>query len=261
MTALPPSGTFTMVDPAHVAAVGPAAAILYARIVWRSQGSGSWRATRRQLRDETGLSEATLRTAAEVLRDREWVATRRTSPEDATLIWAPCTASDLHMDDSAPPLAESAPPLASSTPTPPAESAMSSYETRERHTPLPPAGGDEPDLFGTQVGPRETPTPDPLRGFDDWWAAYPRKTAKADARKAWTAALKVAAPNVIQAGLTVQLRELREAHDRGFCPYPATWLRRRRWEDEAPSNVHPIRPDDGSLPPVKMDPFAARGGW
>lgn len=273
MTAPPSSGQFTMVDPAHVAEVGPAAALLYGRIVWRSQQTGTWRATRRQLRDETGLTDAMLRTAVAVLRSREWVTADRTSSEDATLIWRPLLASDLHVDDSAPPPVESAPPPGSSTPTPPVESAMSSYETGKTY-PLPPAGGDEPDLFGTEVGPRETPPPDPLAGFDEWWSLYPHKVAKGDARKAWATVTKRTTPEVITAGLRRQVRDLTDAKERGFCPYPATWLRRERWEDEAPTNVHPIRRDappsawgteydpewERQLPPPPADPLV-RGGW
>ena len=135
VTAVPPSGCFAMVDTAHVAEVGPAAALLFARIVWRCERTGSWRATRRELASETGLTEAMLRTAVQVLRDREWVTTERTSAEDATLVWRPlCARPHQHIDDSAPPPAESAPPPVVNPPDPPADSAMSSTETVETST-------------------------------------------------------------------------------------------------------------------------------
>lgn len=129
MTALPSSGTFTQVDPTHVAALGPAAAILFARIAWRAEATGEWRATRRMLQQETGLTEPMIRTAITVLREAEWIETRRTSPEDATLIWTPIHAG--HAD-----IAESARGVRI-PPPPPAESAISSLETVDTSPPTP----------------------------------------------------------------------------------------------------------------------------
>jgi hypothetical protein len=118
VTALPSSGTFAMVDPSHVAAVGPAAAILFARIAWRAKDAGEWRATRGELAGETGLTAAMIRTAVDVLREHGWVATRRTSTLDSTLIWEPVFAGQAQRliplsrdgEISIPPLAESAIP-------------------------------------------------------------------------------------------------------------------------------------------------------
>lgn len=66
--------------------------------------------------------------------------------------------------------------------------------------------------------------------FEDFWAVYPRKTAKASALKAWKAAVKTTAPEVILAGA----RRYREDPNRAaqFTAYPATWLNGGRWEDE-----------------------------
>jgi hypothetical protein len=70
--------------------------------------------------------------------------------------------------------------------------------------------------------------------FDTFWKAYPRKVAKADARKAWKQTEKI----------RPQLEELLKAikgactteawmKDGGmFIPYAATWLRGERWDDE-----------------------------
>ena len=71
-------------------------------------------------------------------------------------------------------------------------------------------------------------------GFDAFWAAYPRKTAKGDARKAWqklnpSDALVAA----ILSALDWQKNQPQWLKDDGqFIPYPATWLRGERWEDE-----------------------------
>lgn len=68
--------------------------------------------------------------------------------------------------------------------------------------------------------------------FDEFWALYPRKVAKASALKAWKkAATSEAIKDQIMAGLRQQLLTLREK-DRQFIPHAATWLNGRRWEDE-----------------------------
>lgn len=66
--------------------------------------------------------------------------------------------------------------------------------------------------------------------FDQFWAAYPRRIAKGDARKAWgqTASIRPPLADVLKA-----VAEARKHWDSGkFIPYPATWLRAERWDDE-----------------------------
>ena len=67
-------------------------------------------------------------------------------------------------------------------------------------------------------------------GFADFWAAYPRRTGKGAAEKAWVAATKIAQPAAILSALAGQTF----SPDPKFIPHPATWLNQRRWEDEAP---------------------------
>lgn len=73
--------------------------------------------------------------------------------------------------------------------------------------------------------------------FARWWAGYPKKDGKADARKAW-------AKLNPDESMTVRLAEAvasqclsdRWTRDSGqYIPNPATWLNRRRWEDEGVS--------------------------
>lgn len=232
MTATPASGTYAMVDPAHVAEVGPAAAILFARILWRSQREGSWRATRSQLSQETGLSAAMLRTAVEVLRTREWVTTARTSAEDATLVWTPICAGQPDMVDSTPPPAESAPPPLRDSPHPPAESAISSLET-DRDLTTPPNTPHEPDLFTGPTAPAPpalSVVPDLDAEFVRFWVLYPRKVAKPVALKSYKRARLDTPVEDIAHGLRAQLPELL-ARERAHVPHPSTWLNQRRWED------------------------------
>lgn len=66
--------------------------------------------------------------------------------------------------------------------------------------------------------------------FDSFWRVYPRRTAKADARKAWARAVAKASPEVVLEGAR------RYAADPNlptaeYVPHPATWLNGERWAD------------------------------
>lgn len=70
--------------------------------------------------------------------------------------------------------------------------------------------------------------------FESFWSVYPKKIAKANARKAWNK-LKVDGPlyTEIMKGLTLHKKSRDWIKDEGqFIPHPATWLNGRRWEDE-----------------------------
>ena len=70
--------------------------------------------------------------------------------------------------------------------------------------------------------------------FDEFWKLYPRKIAKADARKAWeqTEKIRPTLEKVLEAVKTATKTEAWR-HDGGkFIPYPATWLRGERWDDD-----------------------------
>jgi hypothetical protein len=72
------------------------------------------------------------------------------------------------------------------------------------------------------------------RDFEIFWAAYPKKEAKKDAETAW---MKVEAPvETLLAALAIKVKCDDWLKAKGqFIPLPATWLRAKRWEDEAPS--------------------------
>ena len=71
--------------------------------------------------------------------------------------------------------------------------------------------------------------------FDEFWKAYPRKTGKAQAVKAWSK-LK---PRDHDQAIDILPEHVAYWHRVGtatqFIPHPATWLNGRRWEDELPS--------------------------
>ena len=69
--------------------------------------------------------------------------------------------------------------------------------------------------------------------FAQFWASYPRKVGKSEARKAWSK-LKVTSETFeqIKSGLEAWKLCSQWAKDNGdFIPYPATWLNGHRWED------------------------------
>lgn len=77
--------------------------------------------------------------------------------------------------------------------------------------------------------------------FAEFYAAYPRKIAPADAEKAWTKAideLKADPQVVIEAAALFAMASRTKEAD--WVPYPATWLNRRSWED---------KPDRAPAPP------------
>lgn len=80
-------------------------------------------------------------------------------------------------------------------------------------------------------------------GFDRFWAAYPKHVAKGDAEKAWRA-LKpspLLVDEMIKA-LDWQRQQAQWVKDGGsFVPFPATWLRAKRWLDEAPAALRVVR--------------------
>jgi len=70
--------------------------------------------------------------------------------------------------------------------------------------------------------------------FDEFWAAYPKKMAKGDARKAFgqTQAIRPPMRYLIEAVQKHCKQEAWMKDDGKFIPHPATWLRQERWEDQ-----------------------------
>jgi hypothetical protein len=73
-----------------------------------------------------------------------------------------------------------------------------------------------------------------MTDFDQFWAVWPKRKAKKDARKAWKQTEDVRPP-------IDELIKIVKAHcmtdswmkdDGEFIPHPGTWLRGERWEDE-----------------------------
>jgi len=80
--------------------------------------------------------------------------------------------------------------------------------------------------------------------FGSFWNAYPRKTAKQAAQKAWDK-LKPddALLAIMLSAIDTQKKSAAWTKDGGqFIPHPATWLNGRRWEDEVRTKPEPPKP-------------------
>lgn len=76
------------------------------------------------------------------------------------------------------------------------------------------------------------PAPVAVPAFEDFWAVWPKREAKKDARRAWDK-LSTASRSAALAALPAHVaRWRREGRARNHIPHPATWLNGERWEDE-----------------------------
>lgn len=75
--------------------------------------------------------------------------------------------------------------------------------------------------------------------FEIFWRAYPRRVAKAVARKAWFQTAKIRPPlEELLAAINNQCQSEQWQKDGGqYIPHPATWLRGERWSDEMEIDV------------------------
>ena len=96
--------------------------------------------------------------------------------------------------------------------------------------------------------------------FDEFWAAYPRKTDKGNAKKAWVKAVKKKpAAEIIAAALAYAATK----PEPKYTAHPTTWLNGERWDDEhARAPTEPKRiytplevPDD--IDPDDSEAYAA----
>ena len=111
-------------------------------------------------------------------------------------------------------------------------------------------------LGNTSKRVKATPSPSPRSlakpgypaGFEEFWLAYPRRTAKGDAAKAWTLAARRADPATILAA--ARAYALHAPPDPQFIPHPATWLNGGRYDDpiEEISNVRSMGRNDRPAP-------------
>lgn len=86
--------------------------------------------------------------------------------------------------------------------------------------------------------------------FREFWLAYPRHVAKESARKAW-AKLSPVSLDLLQQMLTALAWQRLQPSWRElggmYIPHPGTWLRQRRWEDEAPFQARALPAEDPAI--------------
>lgn len=91
--------------------------------------------------------------------------------------------------------------------------------------------------------------------FERWYALYPKKVGRKDARKAYHRALREASPEELLAGLRLYLAA--DPHrEMQYTPAPAVWLNKGRWADD-PGALIPARPSRGA--PGSIDANVAAG--
>jgi hypothetical protein len=84
--------------------------------------------------------------------------------------------------------------------------------------------------------------------FPEFWAAYPRKTAKAEAKREWDKLKPDAATfDKIMKCLEWYKRHEWSDKEKQFTPHARTWLHQKRWEDEpetGPDKLSPTAEDN-----------------
>lgn len=86
------------------------------------------------------------------------------------------------------------------------------------------------------------------RGFDRFWAAYPRKVGKGAAERSFERVHPDAAllDRMLRA---IEVQRQSDTWLRGYIPNPATWLNQRRWEDEQDGVTAPEAQQTPHSPP------------
>jgi hypothetical protein len=81
------------------------------------------------------------------------------------------------------------------------------------------------------------------KGWASFWAAYPRRQSKKDARKAW--ARINPSPDMVQKmldALAWQVNQPQWTKDDGcYIPHASSWLNGEKWEDECPASLRPAK--------------------
>ena len=105
------------------------------------------------------------------------------------------------------------------------------------------------------------------QGFDEWWAIYPRKLAKAKAEKAFSkvVASLIALPSLMEKTKAFAANWKDKPRDElTFCPYPATWLNDARYDDEPVAKPALTASDPRTFTDAKWQKiltYAQENGW
>lgn len=134
---------------------------------------------------------------------------------------------------------------------------VSTLEANDKQTPskTQPEEGSRKKEGGSRIKEESIPPVSPPlgAGFEEFWAAYPRKVGKQAAWKAWSK-LKPSAEltKAILAAVEYQRNCPQWQKDGGqYIPNPATWLNQGRWEDKLPTPADQPQRQTGK--PTKAD--------
>lgn len=98
--------------------------------------------------------------------------------------------------------------------------------------------GKSKDRLGKDRKEQVTIVTADAEGFDEFWEAYPRKTSKAEARKAWN---KLKPNEELREKMLASIEAWKNTdqwREPRYIPHPSTWLNQERWNDEAPEDPY-----------------------
>lgn len=91
----------------------------------------------------------------------------------------------------------------------------------------------------SESNPNPNPNPNPTRAggaaFDAFWSAYPKKTGKGAAKKAFEK-VNVDLGTLLAAVERQKMSDQWRRENGRYIPNPSTWLNQERWEDELPGS-------------------------
>ena len=178
-------------------------------------------ASLKDLAADTGLSYNQVRRAIERMVKAGWLARRDVDPGAVAQYRVVTMGSGTN---ATPPWHESHTPLAPE----PDHSPLIEEVEEEQELLSADADGSLPGL-----GASPAKTANPLRGFDEFYAAYPRHVGKGAARTKYEVAVKKgrATPEELLAAAQRYAGQCR-GKDPKYIPHPATWLSQERWDDD-----------------------------
>lgn len=104
-------------------------------------------------------------------------------------------------------------------------------ETRNVGTETRNCGSAEPSVIIKDPSGEDIPLRSPADEFDRIWPLYPKRVAKAAAKKAWVSARRKHSLEEICRGLLAYIRN-REGQDQQYTKALHLWLKDERWNDE-----------------------------
>jgi len=102
----------------------------------------------------------------------------------------------------------------------------------------------------------------PHSEFEYFWSVYPRREKKEDAHSQYVAAVEAGVSRSLLTDKAGRFARSVVGKDPKYIPYPATWLRDKRWTDDyAAASNNPYYEEDLQYPPPPpgMDPGVWRG--